>query len=177
MILHLIRSNFSAMLSYQIWNDYWHLTILLLTGNRSRHCSAPSGQGTPQSRASTLPQSPSVGSSHDSAASDGKIVTHAYLFVYVFVLLLCPSVIETGLLIYKFLWVHYRFLLLKFCFSFSCQFCGWAKWLLDKINQETTSVYVCEVPSEFKHNKFLLDSPWYLGPQETNDLYLNWLVK
>lgn len=40
-----------------------------LSGVRSRHFSAPSGQGTPQSRASTLPQTP-VGSSHCSATSD-----------------------------------------------------------------------------------------------------------
>ena len=43
-----------------------------LFGNRSRHFSAPSGQGTPQSRASTLPQTPSMGSSHGSGTSDGK---------------------------------------------------------------------------------------------------------
>ncbi|KAK7100732.1 hypothetical protein V1264_023626 [Littorina saxatilis] len=41
-----------------------------LFGIRSRHFSAPSGQGTPQSRASTLPQTPSMGSSHGSGTSD-----------------------------------------------------------------------------------------------------------
>ncbi|KAL8610620.1 hypothetical protein ACOMHN_006339 [Nucella lapillus] len=41
-----------------------------LFGHRSRHFSAPSGQGTPQSRASTLPQTPSIGSSRGSGTSD-----------------------------------------------------------------------------------------------------------
>ncbi|XP_025109017.1 KICSTOR complex protein SZT2-like isoform X3 [Pomacea canaliculata] len=41
-----------------------------IPGVRSRHFSAPSGQGTPQSLASTIPQTPSVVSSHGSGTSD-----------------------------------------------------------------------------------------------------------
>lgn len=44
-----------------------------IPGVRSRHFSAPSGQGTPQSLASTIPQTPSVVSSHGSGTSDGNV--------------------------------------------------------------------------------------------------------